>query len=383
MVNANILRAVPVFVLLLGGAACAQDELLLQDGEVVSGRVVEVRELAVVIDIPGEGVREVPLATLEPAHAYYLLEERVPRDGSGDEAAARVSLGTWCLDEALHAFAERQFERAIDLDLDVEGEAREGLAAAREGLAREVYLEAQEAAGTGRATLLEELTNRFPTSEAASWAREDLAEIRLLETRRANREAEREKARQELAARRARLLEDYLARAFDEAVRRSNDAADQRNYARGRKLATEADKKFLALVPYVRELDKYDSRAAADWRGRIERKLVDLYNMLAVIDIEQQNSRGAQYWISQALLLDPENERAKDLRDVNISYGIEMDPFRMPIGELARRIDRGSVSGYMVRAFLRRTGSAGVDFLQGRGRITAQQAADLRARIPK
>ncbi|MBI4617386.1 MAG: hypothetical protein HY720_27495, partial [Planctomycetes bacterium] len=246
---------------------------------------------------------------------------------------------------------------------------------AEEGQADALYRRAMESYSRGDVpgarAILRKAAERFPNSGTAVLINDELARLDDAARRAAERKAEREQkeaeARQAKIARRGELLEEYLRQRAAEASGLRDAAANDTNVARARRALVESNKGFEGLLPYVQELEKYDSDRAAVWREWVKHDLVENFNFLAAIDLGRQNARQANYWITQALMLDPENRRAKDLRDIYITYGLEQDPFRMPVGELAGRIHRRTANPYMVRAFLRRTGAAGLNFLRQEG----------------
>lgn len=337
--------------------------LLLVDGDLASGELVAVDGSEVRLRSAGTE-RSIPLEGIDPVHVYSLFESR-----SGDSAAERLRLADYCLAHGLSAFAEREYLRAAALDPSCEGLAREGIEGALEQVAEALYREAEELALRGVRTeeraVLERIVEAHPGTRTALLARAELALLDRAGERRAERERRAEERRLAEVRRRAEILDRYLNVKATEAAETRADAASSIKFARGHRLLLDAAEAFEGLIPYANELAKYDAGRAGEWRQRIKDELIGIYIMLTVVELERHNSRQANHWIALTLLLDPENERAKELRDINVTYGMEEDPYRMTIGELSRRLYRHTASAEMIRAFANRTGRNGLLFLEG------------------
>ncbi len=359
---------VALLALLAPGPSRAEEvSILLSDGDLVRGEILAVDDESIrLIPTGATEAVSIPVDRIDPVHVYSLREPLV-----GDDVSARLRLADWCIAHDLPSLAAREYRRIAELDPSALGLVREGLAAADESAAEALYQEAAELGSCGEREAerqaLERLLATHASSRTALLARAELALLDRAADRRAERARRAEERRQAEIRRRAGLLDEYLGREAARAAAIRDEAAASAKFARGHRLLLDSVDAFETLIPYANELAKYDPARADGWRAKIRSDLVDVYNMLTVVELERQNSRQAQHWISQTLLLDPDNERAKELRDINVTYGIEEDPYRMPIGELTRRVVRGSVSAEMVRAFVNRTGPDGLRFLQSLG----------------
>jgi tetratricopeptide (TPR) repeat protein len=102
-------------VLLLPARADAQSELVLKDHAVLQGKVVSCTAESVTFDhvVGGRSVGTLtyPVAQIEPVSFYYLR-----RPALGNDAAATIALGKYCLQHGLNARARDLFETAERLD---------------------------------------------------------------------------------------------------------------------------------------------------------------------------------------------------------------------------------------------------------------------------
>lgn len=202
-----IRRILPILVFagtmaLVATGARAAEDILLEDGRVVRGEILEVREDGIrAKGRPKDGgmVEMVIRADLLDAEWYYGLRDKA----AGEDAKAHLKLAMWAIEKGLFSRAQVQVRRATELDPKLVKDIQEGtLPGIREGIAAKVLASSRADVKEGRFALaqrkVELILARMPDTPAGAEAADFLPEV---EARVAEKEAK------DLADARAKLAE--------------------------------------------------------------------------------------------------------------------------------------------------------------------------------
>jgi len=310
----------------------ADEAVILKSGEVVAGTVVSVSDTAVEFDLAGVGRRSIPIADIKAGSLYTLRSTRIA-DG---DAQARLALGRWCLAQELGYFAQREFEQAARIDPTVAAEANDGLAKARLLRGREFYARAVEAMQAQRYDEARRLFDLVIAQYPDPFAGPARAALDFIDRQRgiappaplpggnggappaappagapppgappppAKVLDAASQARLEAAGQQVRHLTQagYLA---------GTDSRAKRHWAE----ATEVVNQALATLDAWRQRGRIDEAAWAQLRAPFVEAGTDHALQIAVIELRQHDEYSAQKWLARALILDPDNERAQELR---------------------------------------------------------------------
>lgn len=303
----------------------ADEAVILKSGEVVAGTVVSVSDTAVEFDLAGTGRRSIPVGDIKAGSLYTLRSTRIA-DG---DAQARLALGRWCLAQELGYFAQREFEQAARIDPTVAAEANDGLAKARLLRGREFYARAVEAMQAQRYDEARRLFDLVIAQYPDPFAGPARAALDFIDRQRgiappapppvgappagappagappppAKLLDAASQARLEVAGQQVRHLTQagYLA---------GTDSRAKRHWAE----ATEVVNQTLATLDAWRQRGRIDEAAWAKLRAPFVEAGTDHALQIAVIELRQHDEYSAQKWLARALILDPDNERAQELR---------------------------------------------------------------------
>lgn len=224
--------AVAGLLALAAAPAAAAEDILLEDGRVVRGEILEVREDGIRAKgraKEGGAVEMVIRADLLDAEWYYGLRDKA----AGEDARAHLKLALWAVEKGLFSRAQVQVRRATELDPKLVKDIQDGtLPGIREGIAAKVLASARadmKAGNIDRAQRKVELVlARMPDTPAGAEAADLLPEVEAKAA---------EKAAADQAEARAKLAEEE--RKAEEARDRLLSPVEE-TLAKGRALASKS-----------------------------------------------------------------------------------------------------------------------------------------------
>ena len=228
----RLLTILAVGTVALSAAAARAEDILLEDGRVVQGEILEVREDGIrATGRPRDGgmVEMVIRADLLDAEWYYAKRDKA----AGDDAKAHIKLALWAVEKGLFSRAEAQIRRATQLDAKLVKDIREGvLPGIREGIAAKVLASAKADVKEGRVELaqkkVELLLARAPDTPAGAEAADFITEVETKVDQKIARDQEEARAKLAEEERKAEEARDRLLAPVEETL------------AKGRKLGTSA-----------------------------------------------------------------------------------------------------------------------------------------------
>ncbi len=300
--------------------ALAKERVIMKDGSVRKGEVLEVTETGMKVKIKTKhgSTTVVYRAGLLDTHYFYDKRD----DTLGDDARGRLKLALWSLEQGMFSRAKVQVERATEIDPQLVKDIRAGhLPEIREGIARRVLDSAQadiDGGDTQQAERkLEILLARMPDTEAGTEAAQvyrDLQDmVRGREARKQEEAHEKlEAEQQEIADDRRRLLApvDRLLRRGKELM---TDGLTEDSESKALRLLKDAigkGKAALTRMDTIAKQHAQDTELMAEIDGRRQRTIaamVKVYLRRADIYIWRGSIPNAKKEIDAARQLDPDN----------------------------------------------------------------------------
>lgn len=161
-------------LLLIATPAVSQDEIVLQDHHILHGQVISSTADSVVFEHVVGGTSEQQTYSVDDIdpHSFYIIRTHA----IGDDAAAHVELGKYCMAQGLCTRARNQFIEAGKLDPSLKAQLEPLMAEGRAGTASQLLEKANALQKSGdHAGALREATaviRMFPDSPSADKARE-------------------------------------------------------------------------------------------------------------------------------------------------------------------------------------------------------------------
>lgn len=311
------------------GQDAGKDVLVLHDGKLVVGTVVAVDEDGITFRSADGSSRKYTYAELDPYSAYEVRLGRI----DVDNAAARVALGDFCVEQELHRFALREYRLAAELDPSLAKKMKKKIAQVSEDDASRLLARGEQkiAAGENKeaAKALGTVLKNYPTLKQAQKARQ-LLDALTAKLEEANKKKEEQKKKAEKAlkaapdqlkelkertalARAVKFIEDakkYWSRGMDregegrtkQAARAWKDAVERLNLAH-RELTDLVESNDIEMIKKVRVL-----------RPEANVWLIRSFNSLAQMYTNSNQLQEATLWINQTLKLDPANTLARTLK---------------------------------------------------------------------
>jgi tetratricopeptide (TPR) repeat protein len=325
-----MLRLLIVLALLPAAAVAGEETVSFQtlgeDGEVVTGKVVELQVEGVLLEAE-KATRRVPWAKIHPADRYRLRASVTP-----EKADARLRLAEQCLDEAYYEGARKELEKALalghrdgkkidELSEAVEHRECEGFYARfLEALDRQEYDEALE--------VVRRMAMRFPNRRLTGEARQMTSKIlRARDEAKAQAERDAKAAAEDQKEARRRAWIDARFTEAENAIRRGKKAKvsaehyhARGNLTRSRKGYEEAERQFLLARRILLRLRRATrsgpdfDRADHETRS-VERRLLEVYLGLARMYVDNRNFKRGILYVDRALLFDPVNPEALRMAD--------------------------------------------------------------------
>jgi hypothetical protein len=317
-------------LLAVGAAgALAAEDILLEDGRVVRGDILEVREDGLrVKGRPKEGgVAEMVIrADLLDAEWYYGLRDKA----AGEDAKSHLKLAMWCVEKGLFSRAQAQIHRAAELDPKLVKDIREGtLPGIREGIAAKVLASARADEKAGRVALAQEkvelLLARMPDTPAGAEAADYLPDI---EAKAAEKEAkDQADARAKLAEeeRKAEEARDRLLAPVEETLKKGKALASRAlaedNQPQAIEMLGQALQMGEACIDTLEAIAKEKSGdgtlapRVAELQARITASMIKGYLHKAEMYMWRGSLPNAKAEIAKVEKLDPGNTDAASLAD--------------------------------------------------------------------
>lgn len=318
---------VPLFsvAVLLGVASrsAVADILVLRDGRQLVGQVQEVSAEAVMFRFEREAQQVAASFARDQLtpHTWYVVRSQA----IGEDAAARLELARYSIDEGLFAVAERELARVEELDPKLEDEVAAERRRAQEGAAASLLALARAALEKGdldEAWRLDAIIlTRYRGTESRDGAGELLA---TLEQKRAVQAEEQRKARaageaEEEAARRDRVLQPAAA-LLDQGDGRNRAGLRSDDLNDAVRLFAGAERAYRTAAARLDEIEQENGndavlvglvveRRRAALRGAAEAHL----NTGSLYLVRGSYVRAAQH-ANEALAVDPGNDAARAFR---------------------------------------------------------------------
>jgi len=308
-------------LLLLTTSGFADEAVLLKNGRVLLGTVVSLSDTQLVLDIQhGKKTQRTEVATtaVQPTSLYDLKLRRI----SATDGKAQLALARWCMTHEIFYFAIKQFERAATLDPALAASAKAGLKQARLSRGKAFYERAVAALKARKFNEAQRLFNILIKHYAVPFAgpaRSALAHIEQARLTAQNLKlaGKRPAARGQRKAAKTPKTSKALTEIARQARLWSQAAYGAKTDSRARRSFVSASKwndRGLKILDGMLQSKKLDRPAYEQLRRSFVRGAVDQAIQIAVIYLRQDNEYGANKWLARALALDPNNERAKELR---------------------------------------------------------------------
>jgi tetratricopeptide (TPR) repeat protein len=310
--------------LLLVASAAAADVLVLRDGRVLEGQIVDVKKGEIVFRYQEEGVpieAGFPQEKITPHSWYQVVRSRL----DAQDARGHLELARFCLKEGLHYLARKEAERARELDPSLGPEVEALLKSIEEEAPRMLLERGREALGKGKTDegwgYLTNLVVFFPESKAAEDARKVMRSHqdegrKKEEERRRQRSAKLDEERRRAEA---EALEP-LWKGLDETAAIERKAYESRNLGTSLDLFQQAAEKRREVVRKAEELaQKLDQNSGQkeeldELVKRAKHEAIQAHLSASAILVVRGNYSKALETVHQALALDPGHRLALEER---------------------------------------------------------------------
>ncbi len=296
----------------------AEEAVLLKSGGVLLGKVISMTDdtLAMKIRDGDKSIRkEVSASDVEPTSLYDLKLRRV----DAKDAKARLALAEWCMTQGITYFAIQEYEKASSLDPSLSAKAQAGLKRARLARGKAFYEKAVAAMKANRFSEAERLFkilvkhHSTPFGGPAKSALKHIQQARLTATN--LRLAGQPSAKEQTPFPRNTSKElNESSRQIHQWTQAGYQSRTDSRARRSLIRASEWTDRALKLIDRMLTDQKIDRASHERLRRKFVRAGADQAIQIAVIYLRQDNEYGANKWLARALTLDPDNERAKELR---------------------------------------------------------------------
>lgn len=313
-----------LIVLLLLQAA--QDVLVLKDGTLAVGTVIEIHDDGITFRGKDGSTRKYADAELDPYSAYEARRVRV----DPDSADARVKLADFCMKQKLFRFAQREYQTAADLGA-AGMEPKIADAAAADAALKleqaEALLAAEKPADAAKA--LRYILEHYPALTQAAKAKQLLDGLTAkLEAENQKKEEQKKKAEEALEAAKDELAElrerTAMARAvkfIDDAKRYWADGLDREGEgnvkAADRAWRDAVERLNLAMAEFELLVESNDIemiKQVKALRPEVNVWLIRAYTSLGQMHVNAGQLQDATLWVNQALKIEPDNALAQTLK---------------------------------------------------------------------
>lgn len=312
-------------VLLLAGQPIApRHELVMSDHHIIMGIVVSSTEDSVTFEHTVGETKDTTTYSVDviDPHSFYLVR----KEAVGDDAAAKVVLGEFCMAHGLFTRARNQFIEAHRLDSSIDMTAQ--IAASRGSTAEGLLADAQQLIEKGDAhgayRKARAILRSFPKTTSAAKARKMVTGLstRFDEQFAAQQTAEEgkvwEKKLDEVRGMIRRAAQDDTRGNSQESM-----ATGERFFKTSSRIYADAMKKLDALAKQAKGNAELEA-TIADLRGHSKDGLVAVQMDVGSIYAGQTNYAMAAAAVNKALAVDPDNSEAKSLR-ANIATRASLD----------------------------------------------------------
>jgi len=311
-------------LLILVASAAAADVLVLRDGRVLEGQVVDVRKGEIVFRYQADGVpieAGFPLEKITPHSWYQVVRGRL----GAQDARGHLELARFCLKEGLHYLARKEAERAREIDPSLGPEVEAVLMAIEEETPRMLLERGKAALAKGNVDeaggYFTDLVVFFPESRAAEEARR-VALAHQDERRKKDEERRRERAARLDEERRKAESEavDPLWKSLDEAAALQRKGFESRNLGTALDLFQQAGEKRSEVVKKVEELvQRLDANSGQkeeleELVKRARHEAIQSHLSSSAILVVRGNYSSALETVHKALALDPNHRMALEER---------------------------------------------------------------------
>lgn len=311
-------------VLALALGAAYGDEVLLNGGGAIEGKISSVDEHGIKIESDGKSILVSP-AQLDPHYYYTQWEKRVP-----NEAGPRLRLAVYAFENALFNQARSQYRKAQKLDPDAVKDFEQNVVPKiKEGVASRLLDQARVAAKSGKWNEAERIAAKILTqledTAAAEEARKFVANAHINqmdadEKRLVKRlarylpkdEAKALAAREKLGKRLA-----PIERKLNRARRRVVQGLQTKSQNRSKGLFKDAGRQFERVI---KSLDKLDAEAGDDeamkanideLREIAKREGIEAYIHAGNVYLIRGAFNDATQMANRCLLIDPDSQVAQ------------------------------------------------------------------------
>ena len=285
--------------------------LELRSGEVMIGRVTEIGEKSLKIEVsyPVPGARTVERADVEPRSIYAVLSARIDQD----DAHARLALAGTCRELGLFAHAIAEAREAARLDPSLRASANDMIAELHAAMAAEVLRQAEAAFAEdrlGSARLAAQTVVRDHRNTAAAKGAADL--LRRLGAR-ASPALRHATADQITAA--VESARKGLDRADGSAHATAHGSMrDQRALEREIARLEKAWRAIGDLAPPEEAVTLADRLSST--QAEVRKRLVGAYLTMGSFHLQRRALPDADEWCNKACELDPENHHLHRLHEL-------------------------------------------------------------------
>ena len=315
-----------LLALLLLAQDAGNDVLVLKDGTLAVGAIVEVHDDGITFRGKDGATRKFADVELDPYSAYEARRVRI----DPDSAAAHAKLGDFCMAQKLHRFAQREYQAAADLGatgMDKKIEEAAAADASQKLDQGEALLAEEKFAGAAKA--LRYILENYPGLTQAAKARQLLDGLTAkLEAENGKKEEQKKKAEEALKAAKDELQElrerTAMARAvkfIDDSKKYWADGLDREGEgnvkAADRAWKDAVERLNLTMAEFELLIESNDIemiKQVKSLRPEVNEWLIRAYNSLGQMHVNAGRLQEATLWVNQALKIEPDNELARTLK---------------------------------------------------------------------
>jgi tetratricopeptide (TPR) repeat protein len=325
------------------------DILQKKSGTFVEGKILEVTEKGVRIQLVEGGEATISFDDLDPFTVYKIRDKRT-RDG-GDDAGARFALGRYAMENGLYDVGRADLDAAVKKDASLKDEAVKVVADVEEKDSGKLYEEgaASMKAGdfSGALMKFQTLVDFFPSSKFVDEAKKSLAAATLeIEKENAKKKELLEALTKKKGDAKAAKVEEGVKGKLDAAIKAYDDARKLNGdglEAEGNTSVSKADKNWRAaeaalfsckdliieVASATKDVDVLAGAKKLD--SDCDAMLVVVYGNLGHLWAVERYYKEATKWLNRALAMDPTNHFATEIKllvagqQIRRSYSPERD----------------------------------------------------------
>lgn len=344
-------RFVAILAALALALPAAAEMLQKKSGAFIEGKVLEVTEKGVRIQLAEGGEATLAFEDLDPFTVYKIRDRKLRESGKGDDPGSRFALGRFAMENGLYDVGRADMDAAVKADPSLKSEAEKVVAEVEERDSAKLFEDgtaAMKAQNYGEALKqFGDLVSLFPSSKYVDEAKKALAAATAeIEKENAKKKELLDAMTKKKADAKAAKVEEGVKGKLDAAVKAYDDAKKMNAdglEAEGNTSVSKADKSWrgaeaalfsakdlvIDVASGTKDVDVLGAAKKLD--ADCDALLVIVYGNLGHLWAVERYYKESTKWLNRALAIDPTNHFATELKllvaaqQIRRSYSPERD----------------------------------------------------------